>query len=267
MSNATIQAVDLSFSRAHYAWWRDRLADGVRLAIQCLWTGAATPRFAKANLQDAHDAGLAIAAYAVVNWSPAAHTIAVANAAAGALWPHLRFLAIDAEEDPTSGDPLATLPTIYDAINQVRAAGLRPVTYSRHSYWLPTYGDVSAGAPVWTAEYNSGPALDAVRYPWGHQPIIGKQHQGSTNVGGVTVDLDTFDAAFIFPTDPPKEEPMQLILFKAEDTNAVFALGANGRKTLVTNTLHLAALLRSGAVRGNKVEEWPANDVRAIPRG
>lgn len=262
MSAPTVQALDLSFSRAHYPWWRARRADGYQLAVQCLWTGATTPAVANANLQDAADAGLAIAGYATPIGLGAITALHAAKAAAADLWPRLAFLATDAEEDPETGQPLAPLFAIHDLTAATRRAGATPILYSRRSYWLAAYGDVPADAPVWTAEYNSGPRLDIIRYPWGQAPTIGKQHTANVTIDGVTVDLNTFDAAYL---GLAKEEPMEIVIFHGKGRDAHFVLTPDGRKTHILNPAHLKALLTRGIVRGNKSEEWSPATVDAIP--
>ena len=260
MGTDTVPGLDLSFSRTTRQWWRDRHADGYRIAIQNLSTGTTTPKNAIPNLILARDAGFVIAGYAVPNDRPASHTIEAARAGAGRLWASLARVAVDAEEDPVTKRPLATLATIHDAVRILHRDGRRPCVYSRRSYWLRAYGDADAHAPIWTAERNSGPSLATIRYPWGHQPIIGKQTTGTRTIDGVDVDINTFDAAAFGITTEEEEDDMDQRTFNTMHKTAhagaakrydVIRAGGNCSALAARNGITLARLrsLNPGKVK------------------
>lgn len=235
MGTETVPGLDLSFSHAPAQWWRARHAERYRIMVQNLWTGTSTPAAAKPNLANARAAGLVIAGYAVVNDRPGALTMEIALTAAGTHARHLHRLFTDAEEDPNTGLPLATLETIHNAVRHTASlipAPVQPGVYSRASYWLRAYGDADATAPVWTAERNSGPSLAVIRYPWGKQPVIGKQRTGTTTIDGVEVDLNTFDATAFGITTKEEDDNMDQATF-----NTMHAVAHAGDPTARYDTI------------------------------
>ena len=228
--------IDLSFAAVSPTWCRRRYGEGHRVAVQCLWTGAAAPNTARANLTALRDGGLTLAGYLVPTEArtPAA-TIEAARTAAGPLWRHLTAVAVDAEEDPHTGEPLATYANVAATVAALIAAGLTPCVYSRRSYWLRHYGDADATVPTWTAERNTGPAIATIRYPWGRQPVIGKQYTGTTTVDGAAVDLNTFDLTFL-----RKENTMAAITERLTAAEAHLA-AVDKRRAYEVHTAKLAA--------------------------
>ena len=183
-----MKGLDLSFATPPAAWWVDRYAEGYRLAVQDLWTGASVPGAPATTLARARAAGLVTAGYTVVNTFPAATAVNKAVAAAGAEWQHLAFVSVDVE--------IATTPEIIrQALNGLRALGKRVCIYTAAWFWGGLSGDFSDVA-AWLADYDGNPALDTLRL--GRLgPVIGKQYAGTTQLAGHAVDLNTFDDAFI----------------------------------------------------------------------
>jgi len=182
-----MKALDLSFSAASREWCAARKAEGWELLIVNLWTGASTPSPARANLVNARAAGMLTAGYTVVNMTPAT-AVNKAALAAGTEWEHLAFVSVDVE--------IATTPAIIrQAVDSLRTLGKKACIYTGGWFWGGVTGDFS-DVPAWLADYDGNPAMDTARL--GRLgPVIGKQYKNSHDIGGVTVDANTFSDSFI----------------------------------------------------------------------
>jgi len=191
-----MRALDLSFSAASLAWCQARKAEGWELLIADLWTGVSTPAPARANLANARQAGMLTAGYTVVNNLSGITAINKAATAAGPEWDHLSFVSVDVE--------VPTTPAIIrEAVDGLRAQGKLVCIYSANWFWksLDLSGHDFSDVASWLADYDGNPAIDTP--PLNKLgPVIGKQYKNSHDIGGVTVDANAFDDAFI------KEEDM-----------------------------------------------------------
>ena len=138
------------------------------------------------------------AGYTVVNSLSGIIAINKAAGAAGAEWEHLDFVSVDVE--------VATTPAIVrQAVDGLRALGKKVCIYTGAWFWnwlqLQFGGNFDfSDVPAWLADYDGNPALDTPRL--GRLgPVIGKQYRGSHDIGGVTVDANTFSDSFIQEDD------------------------------------------------------------------
>ena len=215
-----MKALDLSFSSASFAWCQGQKAAGWQLLIADLWTGVSTPAPARANLANARQAGMLTAGYTVVNSLPGITAINKAAAAAGPEWEHLSFVSVDVE--------VQTTPAIVrEAVDGLRALGKKVCIYTGGWFWNQFGGNFDfSDVPAWLADYDGSSVLDTPRL--GRLgPVIGKQYRGSHDIGGVTVDANTFDDAFV---SPQEEEMTKMRFIQAPAgpewvTDGVFKMG------------------------------------------
>lgn len=211
-----MQALDLSFSAPHVTpeWCAARLAEGYRLLVVDLWTGNQTVPGAEHALATWRSAGGIAAAYFVVHdAAPLGVHYGRAVAAAGAEWPHLAFVAVDVEVEPT------TPGTVREACALVERDGQRPIVYTGKGFWQGKMGNPTSCAhlPLWDASYGIPPALNVPGYG-GWQRRTGHQYRGTTHLDGIDVDLNVFDAAWVAPvaksgaTVPSREQDWQTVI-------------------------------------------------------
>jgi len=197
----SVKALDSDQVITDPAWFTAAYAEGFRLYILATtdW-GTCTPAArTQPQLQMALDAGLTIAAY---TRNPACWQAGIA--ATGPYSARLQFFALDIE---TGGPPLTR-----DMITGVQGLGVRPVIYSGAAMWPLLMGattefsdvalwDTATGPldyPSWTADVL---APEPVPYGGWNSPEnmrIGVQQEFERTLNGVRVDLDSFDAAFLY---------------------------------------------------------------------
>jgi hypothetical protein len=196
-----IKALDVSFSPISPGWAAARKAEGWEVFIQCVWTGgyannAHVSRVAARNLKVAREAGMITAGYLNTNpWFPAETSLREARTNAGAEWSHLEVVFNDVE---IAG---VTEQQIKDHCLAIEGAGKRTAIYSARWFWS-SIGDPKwpwlRAYDIWAADYDGDPFLGttALFGPWSVTDVIGKQYRGSTDIGGVQVDLNVFAEGF-----------------------------------------------------------------------
>ncbi|MCI4658985.1 glycoside hydrolase family 25 protein [Cryobacterium zhongshanensis] len=197
----SVKALDSDQVITDPAWFAAAYAEGFRLYILATteW-GTCTPAArTQPQLQLALDAGLKVAAY---TRDPACWQAGIA--ATGPYSTVLQFFALDIE----TGSP----PLTRDMITGVQGLGVRPVIYSGAAMWPLLMGtstefsdvalwDTSTGPldyPSWTADVL---APRPVPYGGWNDPEnlrIGVQQEFERTLNGVRVDLNSFDAAFLY---------------------------------------------------------------------
>lgn len=206
-----IRAPDCSVysGRTSAQWWRDRYAEGWRLAIPGAWHGNSTNPFVRDQMGFAQDAGMMLATYvALSQFHSGDEQVAEARYACGDLWPQLEFVALDMEL------PGLTPTHLYDAfgeaiLDEPYESPPSILVYTGYWWWEP-WAKVQTGlwpeAFAWVAYYDGRasldrPSMDDAGRPLaplaGLGPIIGKQYAGTTIIDGVAVDLNVFDASFL----------------------------------------------------------------------
>jgi len=197
----SVKALDSDQVIADPAWFAAAYAEGFRLYILAVtdW-GTCTPSArTQPQLQMALDAGLKVAAY---TRNPACWQAGIA--ATGPYSARLQFFALDIE----TGSP----PLTREMITGVQGLGVRPVVYSGAAMWPPLMGDTTGFSDVALWDTATGPldyaswtadvlAPEPVPYGGWNAPgnlRIGVQQEFERTLNGVRVDLNSFDAAFLY---------------------------------------------------------------------
>jgi len=181
------------------SWQRVREA-GWHFAVVGSWGSYGVNAHARVQLAGARRAGLDTAVYALLHFNDPKKTgawqVQRAATAAGSELRHVHFLALDVE---LKGGPIKVdaVALIHDAVRAVRRLGLQPVIYTSRRDWVRITGDSTdfAHLPLWTPRYDRVPVLDVDgRAPWvpfgGWAAQTAKQHQGTTSLHGISVDLN-----------------------------------------------------------------------------
>ncbi|MDY7541926.1 hypothetical protein [Cryobacterium sp. 5B3] len=197
----SVKAIDSDQVITDPAWFAAAYAEGFRLYILATtnW-GTCTPAaHTQPQLQMALDAGLKVAAY---TRDPACWQAGIA--ATGPYSTVLQFFALDIE----TGSP----PLTRDMITGVQDLGVRPVIYSGAAMWPLLMGDTTEFSDVALWDTAAGPldfpswtpdvlAPEPVPYGgWNDSGNlrIGVQQEFERTLNGVRVDLNSFDAAFLY---------------------------------------------------------------------
>jgi hypothetical protein len=202
-----MKGLDLSFSDALEAWWRRRYAAGFRVAVQDLWTGGSTSEgfreIAPRNLRRARAAGFIVCGYTnVAPWNTGDVAFEKAVEFAAGEWQHLFGVFVDVEIKARDGRSIREAD-IRRCLGRIDAAGKKTAIYSAQWFWVghlsnPQWGWLKQ-YKIWNAYYDGDPDIDFARAPWGPwtgEDVIGEQYRGSTDIEGVSVDLNEFRDEF-----------------------------------------------------------------------
>lgn len=211
-----MKGLDVSFGAPGVTpeWAAARLAEGYRVLVVGLWSGAAVFPGAERALRTWREAGGIAAGYLVVHdYRPVSAHLAGAAEAAGDEWGRLAFVAIDVErvtDGPLPGQ--VTAQTIDDATTILSVDGLRSVIYTAQGMWTGILGQNAdfASYPLWDARYQANPSLDAGPGYGGWTARMGHQWAENVLLDGVKVDLNEFNDAF-FGTGEPEEDMRTLV--------------------------------------------------------
>lgn len=191
--------------------WRQIKALGYEVAIIGLFHGQTANRYANRQCFAAKEAGMITAGYIyLAPWtgkSGEEQVLVGLDTVGELLAKEMCFVAIDCECDGI------TKEMIWQAVDTVRAKGLRAIIYTARWWWKDHFGDPHdfAGVPLWSAYYDNDPDLDFPKMPYGNwEPtlhvgvraaqttgIMGEQYQGTTYICGINCDLNWFDERFI----------------------------------------------------------------------
>ena len=202
-----MKGLDVAFSAVSLAWCRARYAEGWRVLVQNLWTGGYAGNdglraVARNNLANAKGAGLRIAGYANASppdWWPIDVQMREIRRNAGDMWPHLEHVSIDVEI------PGVTLARTLELADAIIAAGQRAdILYTARWFWTGHMSNSKDARwrrfKLWNADYDGDPDIDfgsAPYGPWMMADVVGGQYQGTTQLAGAAVDLNTFSETFI----------------------------------------------------------------------
>lgn len=231
-----VNGLDCSFSRISPQWAQERLGEGWKVFVQCLWTGGylnnpAIRSVAELNLRDARDAGMIISGYINANpWFPASESIREAKKNAGATWHNLDVVFVDVEI------PQTTLVQVRELCEALKADGKRVSIYSARWFWKGTLGNPTdpwlLEYPLWNAFYDNSPDIDFPANPYGPwNSVIGEQYQNTTNLGNVNVDLNVFEDSFFSGGGSIPIQEDDMILLQAP-TRGIWILDASGVRGL-----------------------------------
>lgn len=222
-----MKGLDISFSEPSAQWWKDRRAEGYVVMVQNLWTGGfASNEGIKAvaanNLRRARLVGFRIAAYANASppdWWPLKIQLDNIKLNAGAEWPNVKDVVIDAEI------PGITMARVMELADAVEGEGkVANVLYSAKWFWSGHMGNSTDPRwkrfRIWPADYDGDPTIDWPRPfgPWQLADLIGKQYAGTTYINErdgrrIAVDLNTFRDSWLAPEsepEPPAEEEIDM---------------------------------------------------------
>ena len=253
-----MKGFDLSFSRPPLGWWQARRAEGFTVMFQCLWTGgyagndgirAAAP----VNLRNARLAEFdVVGGYANATpppWWPLEVQIREIKANAGSEWAALDRIAIDLE---ISG---LTMARAFELANALAARGKRTdIGYTARWFWVGHMGNSQDPRwlrfKLWNANYDWNPDIDfgdAPYGPWKISDLVGEQYQGTTQLDGYAVDLNTFiDNAFTLSVPvSPQEDDMPDPIFKTPSGRRA-QVGAAGKHGIGMDE-HEQKLVEGGA--------------------
>lgn len=207
--------------------------------------GLVRPDDSQQSLDNAHDAGMLTAGYALIGCGsdgaqdmrfarygqPADPTDDISDAT----WDRLQFVAIDVEES------CDTYYTVLQAVDQLQQWGVRRVViYTSYNAWVNYLNNPAppAGVFLWDAWWNGVYGLNTGQHlygapPWSIDMVIGQQYQGGSTIDGnaltvigtQNVDLDIFRLDLLpdwqpcvphcdtaTPTSTPFPEPTPLIV-------------------------------------------------------
>jgi hypothetical protein len=205
-TGASVKAFDTTETAAA-SWFADVYQAGYRLYIASTTnvdrTGQDTPwAQAAAQLKLALDAGLMVAAYSrnPTLWASAIH-------ACSPYQDKLQFFCLDIETDPG-------VPVTQAMVQGVTNLGVRPLIYTGSNIWGQVMGGnvtTFSNLPLWdinatenmranfTPDVNSPPPVEYAGWNTPTNPRVGVQQGVDTNLSGVTVDVSSFNSAFLVP--------------------------------------------------------------------
>lgn len=123
----------------------------------------------------------------------------------------LGFMALDVEcstcATNTPQQKVANNQIIYEAVQAVETAGLKPVIYTNVNSWNVLTGNTDAFSciPLWQAQYDNISSLNALADVGGWTDAVGKQYASNVFVlpASATVDLNVFDPSVFSPPSNP----------------------------------------------------------------
>jgi hypothetical protein len=211
-----VAGIDFYDRESRACFWKSAALQKKELFIAAAWGGKNEYPAAEPNLRDATAAGMATAAYCLLNFDEptwdGGYQVARALAAVGTERSGLSFMAIDAETASTFNNNLTrrsapvVIQRIQEAVDAVRAAGLTPVIYTRKNFWTTYTGNTtsfsSSGVPLWDAAGDNVDDLCASGgVAWtgygGWTQRAGHQFRLDVAMLGRNVDLNAFDPGLL----------------------------------------------------------------------
>lgn len=207
-----VYGIDLSYDEISDADVARLKAAGVRVAVQCLWTGREQPGPRVTNLRRLKNAGgIALAGYISVtpHRDGAWHVDQGRAGVPDDIWAALKRVPVDVEL------PGLTADTVRRAVERVRALGKPRDIYTNWNTWVNVLGNprTFTDCGLWNANWDGAPDFDFPRLPfggWRPEQVWGEQWSGGTNVSGVFADRNQFRAEAFgidVPAPPARPEP------------------------------------------------------------
>jgi hypothetical protein len=200
-----VLGVDCSFHELTRQQAEELALAGVAVWVQCLWTGAQSPRYAQSNLDIAAGVGLIVAGYGSLSEGAqdglyhAAHTIAAVRPST---WDSLRFVATDVELDGIANS------AIRQMVDRLYEAGQRRVIYTSFGCWVYKQRNPQdfTDCLLWNAYWDGSGDVDFPALPFGGfkpDQVLGEQWSG-----GYTFPCGAYADRNTFRVDLLKEEDM-----------------------------------------------------------
>jgi hypothetical protein len=212
-----VLGVDASFHVLTRQQAEELALAGVAIWVQCLWTGAQSPRYAQSNLDIAAATGLITAGYGSLSENAqdglyhAEHTIAAVRAST---WDSLRFVATDVELDG-----IANL-AIRQMVDRLYEAGKRRVIYTSFGCWVYKEGNPQdfTDCLLWNAYWDGAGDVDFPALPfggWKLEQVLGEQWSGGyTFPCGAYTDRNTFRVDLLKEDNMPTLEELEAAIKK-----------------------------------------------------
>jgi hypothetical protein len=190
---------------------------GVTVWVQCLWTGAQSPRYAQSNLDIAAGVGLIPAGYGSLSEGAqdglyhVEHTIAAVQPRT---WDSLRFVATDVELDGIAN------VAIRQMVDRLYEAGKRRLIYTSFGCWVYKQGNPQdfTDCLLWNAYWDGSGDVDFASLPfggWTIEQVLGEQWSGGyTFPCGAYVDRNTFRVDLLKEDDMATLEELQAAIEK-----------------------------------------------------
>lgn len=191
-----LYGVDASYDDITLEDMKKLYAAGVRVFMQCLWTGRDTPRTCFSNLTNAKAAGMILLGYISVNRfsTGAAHANQGRAAVDQELWNSLVAVETDVELPGISNE------IIRGCVERIVELGKSTrVIYTSYGHWTYHQGNTAAfnDCLLHNALWDENPDVDFPKLPyggWTPDMVLAEQYSGGTNVEGSFVDNNTFNA-------------------------------------------------------------------------
>jgi hypothetical protein len=201
-TTTAVKAFDTTATITSASWFASAYRQGFRLYVlhSTAWGTCDTWSRTRAQLGLALAAGLKVAAY---TRDPRCWREGID--AAGPYAARLQFFALDVETDPG-------VAVTQEMVDGVSAMGVRPVIYTGSGMWPGIMGSTTAfsGVPLWDTDTSKALSLrrwspnlaspTPVQYAGWNTPTTmrkGVQQAFEVSLGGVRVDLSSFDASFL----------------------------------------------------------------------
>lgn len=238
-----VYGVDASYDHLSLGEARLLRRAGVKVFVQCLWTGLEQPPNRTLNLRNALLGGIPVLAGYIsisANGQPGSwHVIHGRAGLPNDLWERLSRVPVDVEL------PGLTFAGVADALEEVSALGKPKDVYTNFNTWASILHnpDRPDGVGLWNAYWDGDPDVDFSRLPfgsWSPDEVWGEQWSGGAHVEGVYIDRNTFRAAAFPELAPAPDEPAP-----AEDRPSD-SLTADGRLVLIGGLTAAATALAEG---------------------
>jgi hypothetical protein len=200
-----VLGVDASFHELTRQQAEDLALAGVAVWVQCLWTGAVTPKPAQSNLDIAAATGLITAGYGSLCQGAQDglyHAERTVTAVRSSTWDSLRFVATDVELDGIANT------AIREMVDALYVFGKRRVIYTSFGCWVYKQRNPQdfTDCLLWNANWDAEPDVDfpTLRFGgWKLEQVLGEQWSG-----GYTFPCGAYTDRNTFRVDLLKEEPM-----------------------------------------------------------
>lgn len=235
MDNDLIRAIDVSEwgGEIKEERWRGAYEAGYRLAIVQAWGGGPVPggknAYCAQQLAAARKAGMMTAIYFHLPPDTTTQTHLLVQAvkeAAGEEYQHVKFVAVDIEDEQLRPlHPTDSRGRLANAISHIKDKPV--VVYTSGRMWGKVMGNMGGFEqyPLWDAQYDKKAELDVgwVAYGGWRERAM-KQFQGTTQVAGISVDLNIGHLGRLGLSPPAPEPAPEVLKQRIQELEALAAI-------------------------------------------